>query len=218
MNSLTQNVLNLQNLEKGTYKYDLVFSEIFFGVQPAMNAIVNSFATSLRGDVQAGESLAMEHIVTCCDKFQYKGYEFLTFYKKTLHNKMVDLVRSITADKMKHNTSYDISLSVGGQDGLTEEDRFQDAALQVQDTYNEESVLSIGTLLDEYAKVKPVEADLVGLQMTFSAEGYKKQDLSNAIAAYFGEEEYSNKLQARFSRAIKNFKKFASDKGYSFNF
>lgn len=218
MNSLTQNVLNLQNLEKGTYKYDLVFSEIFFGVQPAMNAIVNSFATSLRGDVQAGESLAMEHIVTCCDKFQYKGYEFLTFYKKTLHNKMVDLVRSITADKMKHNTSYAISLSVGGQDGLTEEDRFHDEALQVTDIYREGLTLSIETILDEYAAVKPVEADLVNLQITYSAEGYKQQDLSKAIAEYFGEETYSNKLQARFSRAIKNFKKYADEKGYIFNF
>ncbi|MFD9628608.1 hypothetical protein [Peribacillus muralis] len=223
MNQLTNSVLKLQDMKKGTEAWDTLFSEVFLGVQSAAETIVNSYAYSLKGDVDSGFSLAMEHIEVCTEKFNYQGFEFLTFYKKTLNNKLIDLVRATNAEKVRHMTSYEVSLSAtvteeGGSFGV--EDRFTDSALQTNDSYDlDADTLSISSLLEEYAAAKPKEAELVHISMMYSSSnGYKKQDLGQAIADFFGEEEYTNTLQQRMSRATKRFKKFASEQGYVFNF
>lgn len=224
MNELTKKVLELQETEKGSFEWDVLFGEIYTRVQPSMQIMVNSYAYSLRGDIAEGESVAMGHLVSTVETFSYVGYEFLTYYKKTLRNRLVDLVRHINTNKNKHNTCYEISLSVSIQDNegsdFAADERMVDDSLITVDTYLLDSEnITLAEVLESFRKDMPEHAALLEIIMMYSsANGYKKKDLGAAVAAFYGESDYSNKLQARVSRTIKSFKKYADNNGYVFNF
>jgi hypothetical protein len=220
MNQLTAKVLELQKLEVGSVERDLLFADIYESVKFTMEGIVNGYSFSLKGDVHEGLSEALNHLVNCCESFKYEGFEFLTFYKKTLKNKMIDLVRKLNAEKVRHNTSYDFSLSVDVQDGegstYSIEDRFQDESLQVNDSYNiEKEEVTLSSILDKFAEVKPFEAGVIEIMLKYSAEGYQKKDLTSALATYYGLDTYNSTVQKRVSRVRETFKKFAIDNGFA---
>lgn len=224
MNELTKKVLELQETEKGSFEWEILFGEIYAGVQSSISIVVNSYAYSLRGDVAEGESVAMDHLLSSIETFTYVGYEFLTYYKKTLRNKLVDLVRHISTNKNRHNTCYEISLSVSIQDSegsdFSADERMVDTSLVTTDTYGLDSEnISLAEILEDFRQDKPESAELLEIIMMYSAaNGFKKKDLGQAVARFYGEAEYNNKLQARVSRTIKNFKKYADNSGYVFNF
>jgi DNA-directed RNA polymerase specialized sigma24 family protein len=220
MNTLTNLVIKLQETEKGSVAWDSLFTEVYLEVQPSIESIVNGYSYSLRGDVHAGESEAINHLMISIDKFQYTGFEFLTFYKKTLRNKLIDLIRQMNKKSMKHNTSYDVSLSATVEEdaSLLSADKMQDEALQTTDNYFSDSEESLTAILDEFTNEKPVEAGVIDTLITYSAEGYLKKDLTSALANYYEVEKYNGTVQKRVSRAREAFKKFCEEKGFCFNF
>lgn len=219
MNQLTTLVLEMQGTTNKEKK-DILFTDVYTCLQSTMEGIVNGYTYSLKGDAHAGYSIALEHLLKCVEVFNFEGYEFATFYKKTLRNKLVDLVRKTNADKVKHNTSYDVSLSMDAKDSdgysFSVEDRFNDSALQVNDEYDTEDTTTLAWLLDQFHAVKPAEAEVLEILIQYSAEGYQKKDLTDALARHYGSEKYTGTIQKRVSRIRESFKKFAGEYGMDY--
>lgn len=215
-------VIELKQVEKDSYTWDCLFTDIYTCLHGELEAIVYYYERQLNGDVHSAYSEATLLLIRCIDNFEYKGFEFLSFYKKALHNKMIDEIRKINADKRKHNTSYEVSLSASLTDNEGNSyslvDRGIDASLQAIDTYKEDDVIRLTTILDKYRCIKPIDTEVIEIMLKYSAEGYQKKDLTSALAEFYGSEKYTSTIQKRVSRVRENFKKFAIEYGYAFHF
>lgn len=218
MDKLTGMVLELQKMEKGSYEWDVMYTGVYECLQTTINGMVSSFEYTLRGDLHEGHSTALSQLVKCVETFKYEGHEFRTFYKKSLKNKLVDLTRTLGTKKMKPNTSYSVSLSAG----VTDEngfsfpilDRLHNENLRVYNEYEVEEGITLSDLLDAFAKIDEEKANILEILITYSAEGYQKRDVTDALARYFGSNEYTGLIQKRVSRAREAFRKYAKEQGY----
>lgn len=219
MNQLTAKVLEMQGTTD-IYKKDFLFTDVYTGLQSTIEGIVNSYTYSLKGDFHTGYSMAMEVLEKCVKVFKYEGNEFSTMYKRSLRNAMVDLIRKVNTEKMKPNTSYEISLSSEAKDDDGSQysigDRLNAEGLQVKDTYDIEEHTSVTWLLDKFHSVRPAEAEVIEILVQYSAEGYQKKDLTDALAKHYGSEGYTGTIQKRVSRCRDAFKKFAGEYGMDF--
>lgn len=218
MDKLTKMVLELQKVEKGSYEWDVMYTNVYECLHTTINGMVNSFEYTLRGDLHEGHSTAMMQLVKCVETFKYEGHEFRTYYKKSLRNKLVDLTRTLGTKKMKHNTSYSVSLSAGVMDenGFSYPilDRLHDENLYTNNKYEAEEGTTLSDLLDGFAVMDKEKADILEILITYSAEGYQKRDVTDALARYFGSNEYTGLIQKRVSRAREAFRKYATEQGY----
>lgn len=218
MNELTKTVIELQKVEKGSHEWDTMYTYVYECLQGTINQMVSNFELALRGDIQEGHSIAMLQLIKCINTFKYEGYEFRTFYRKSLRNKLVDLTRTLMAKKMRHNTSYSVSLStdVTDESGFSYPimDRLQDISLRTYNRYNIEEAPSLSQLLDAFSEVDREKADILEILIKYSAEGNSKRDVTTALANYYGSNEYTGLIQRRVSRAREAFKKFACENGY----
>lgn len=219
MNELTKTVLELQKVKKGDYEWDCMYTYVYESLLPTTNRMVESFSQVLRGDIHEAHSAAMQQLMKCVESYKYEGYEFHTFYRKSLKNKLVDLSRKLTTKKMQHNTCYAVSLSMDVTDdkGSTYSilERLHDEALHTRDSYSTGEVGSLSQLLEDFSLVDKEKAEVLEILITYSAEGYSKRDMTNALAAYYGSDGYTGTIQRRVSRAREAFKKFALDNGYN---
>ena len=217
MDNLTKTVLELQKVEKGSYEWDRLYTDVYMSLHNSIDIIVRGFELALRGDLQEGHSVAMQQLMKCVEVFQYNGHEFATFYKKTLRNKLIELSKHFVTRKMKHNTSYEVALDaeVTNDDGTTFPilERIVAKQLEVNESDNS-GTITLSQLLDEFAEVNKQQADILEILIQYSADGYKRKDASAAITKYLGAEEYTGYVQKRVSRARKAFQDFAIKRGY----
>lgn len=217
MDNLTKTVLELQKVEKGSYEWDRLYTDVYMSLHNSIDIIVRGFELALRGDLQEGHSVAMQQLMKCVEVFQYNGHEFATFYKKTLRNKLIELSKHFVTRKMKHNTSYEVALDadVTNDDGTTFPilERIVAKQLEVNESDNS-GTITLSQLLDEFAEVNKQQADILEILIQYSADGYKRKDASLAITKYLGAEEYTGYVQKRVSRARKAFQDFAIKRGY----
>lgn len=225
MNTLTNLVMKYQQ-ETDSTKKEYLLADVYDSLKLTIASRVKRYTYSLRGDAAYAQSIALEVLMQTVEDFKYTGQEFVTYYIHVLENKLIDAVRKVTAAKRSHNTCYELSLegyetcdTESGVVNIAKFDRFSDEALAITDEYDIEGTPSIATILDKYAEVNTTDADIIELIIKYSAEGYKKSDMTAAIVEYFGAEKYAGKVQRFVSHAKKRFKEFAEKEyGYEFSF
>lgn len=221
MNKLTQNVLTIQGLKNDSYERDLLFTDIYNDVKRTINQVTSQYTYSLRGDAASIESVALEVLLDCVSTFTYEGYEFLTFFKKSLHNRVIDLIRHNSSAKVKHNVDYDLPISASKEDEKGEYSTIEYLAVEglvTKDTYELEESLTLQTILDRFSMDKPKESGAIELMFKYSGEGYSKKDLTDALTKYYEGTKYAGAVQRKVSRAREAFKNYAINLGYKLSF
>lgn len=212
MNKTTQIAINLQGQVSG-YQKENLYTDLYLGLQSVISCTVNRYYKAFNGDIAEGESIALDCIMQAVEKFQYTGSEFATFYSHILENKLRDKVRSLRANKNRHNTSYEVSLSADyeGDEGKLVPliERLDDNTLRVVDTYNIGAMAAtVSDILDTYGKEYPENAEVLEILITHE----KKSEMTAAVAAYYGQEKYNGTIQKRVSRVREHFTKYMTAK------
>jgi DNA-directed RNA polymerase specialized sigma24 family protein len=220
LNNLTQTVLILQTVEKDSYEWDLLFSQVYAGIEKLADRIVETYREALKGDLHHGYSEAHLLLIKSIETFVYRGYEFTTYYRRVLKNRLVDLKRTAAADKNKPHSDYSLDFTrrhptLGYTYSVFDK---VPRLLQTVDTYHKDAIHNLDNLIDEYRIENPKEADVIDIFVTYAAEGYCKSDLTAALADHYGSAEYTGKIQRRVSRIRQAFKEFLLDRGISLSF
>lgn len=200
MNTTTTNVLKLQQIERTSYEWDMLFQDVYADVMGLIKNLLISYEFNLKGDLAAAESEAGLLLVHAIDRFKYTGFEFKAFFSKALHNKLRDMVR--TAKTQKNMLGY-------GTIGLEID------FLQAGGKFDEVFKRSLDDVYEEYARNNPEHGEVLDLMVKYSAPFYSKAELTDALAAYYGEATYTGTIQKRVSRIRESFRKFAAEHGYS---
>jgi RNA polymerase sigma factor (sigma-70 family) len=222
MEKLTQLVIKLQGMGQDNPEREVLFTHVYNGLQNVIESTVESFKYSLKGDVHEGYSEALEVLMKAVNTFKYEGYEFKTYYKRLLRNRLIDLVRSLNAEKVRHNTSYNISINAEIEDdegaSFTSEERLYNEALMMHDEYLVEKEITFEEVLQRFEKECPEEYAVIDIMIQYSAEFYSKKDTTSALAKHYGSDKYTGAIQKRVSRIRESLKRFGIKQGYEFHF
>lgn len=216
MNVITKKVLYMQTIDRNSLEWDDLFTEVHDSVNDLITGVVRYNSRALHGDIHAGYSKAYMLLIRSIEKFEYEGYEFRSFYSRILKNGITDLIRKHNTNKMQVFFDHSLDYTVSPEDGdsFVTYERFKDQNVQTIDTYFEEDQPSIIELLQAFKEVKPIEAGVIELLITYHTDYYTKSDLTAALAAYYGSDTYTSTIQRRVSRAREYFEKFLIKKGY----
>lgn len=220
MNELNAKVLELQKVTINSPAGDFLFSDIYMMTMNATNDLVAMFRKSLHGDEANGHSKASDVLIRCIETFEYKGYDFLTYYKKSLHNALIDECRLYKTKKMQPNinTSQIVAMdnhSETPRTGLSNSTTLLSELPTVTDELPSFEELSFEGVLFLYKKEHTFEYRVIETLIEYSAEHYKKSDLTTALASLYESDKYTSAIQKRVSRIRNHFKEFALDLGYS---
>jgi hypothetical protein len=214
-------VLALQTVEKDSYEWDLLFSQIYAGIAKTIEITVTSYRQALKGDLHHGFSEAQLLLLKSVKTFVFQGYEFSAYYVRALRNRLIDLKRSAAADKNKPH--FDLSLdymALNRPNGREYHlhDYLALKPLHCTDSYHNDELPNLDGLIEEYGTDHPQAVGVIDLLITYAAEGFSKSELTAALAAYYGSAEYDGKIQRRVSRIRQSFKEFLLDRGLSLSF
>lgn len=200
MNTTTANVLKMQTIEKTSMEWESLFQEVYADMVDLISTLTQSYEYQLNGDIAAAESEAGLLLMHTIDRFDDQGYEFRSFYSRSLHNKLRDMVRTAKAKKNSH--AYG---TVGNEIDFIQ----HPGMMMVEKNINEE----IDHLYGQYVRENPGHGHVLDLMLQYSAEGYSKSDLTAALIAYYGETTYTGTIQKRVSRIRESFRNYLADHG-----
>lgn len=199
------------------------FSELFIIINAeTIEPKAESFKKQLKGDVAKAVSEGYELLMKLIYKWEGTG-SFHTLYKTSYTNLLKNEVKATSAQKRKHNTSYEVSLSETIPSPYTSATELTMIdALYAESLYTEFDVTEINednqveVLLEQFREKKPEQADLIDIMLNLS-DNPAKSELTDAVCNYYGTQKYTGVIQKRVSRAKESFYKFISQNNYTLN-
>jgi len=204
MNTLTTKVLKMQQIERTSMEWDFLFQEVYAELMDLIKTLSYSYEYHLKGDMAAAESEAGLLLVSTIERFEYQGFEFKSFFKKSLHNRLRDMVS--TAKAQKNSIGYG---TIGAEIDFIEAGRMYERVISDSDH-------TLDSVYDAYALKNPDHGQVLEIMVKYSASFYNKSDLTDALAAHYGEATYNGTIQKRVSRIRESFRKYAAEHGFNF--
>ena len=215
MKNVTELAKYVQANGKDCVEYDDLFNIIY---QDTILPKTMSFKLQLNGNIEEGIDEGVDLFIELLDKWEGKG-NFHTLYKTSFTNRLINLVNYMKRNIRKHNYSYDVSLS----DNSVVMYKDQASSSPMIETLNDSSLTTefdvttlenrVETLLEEFRKIKPEQADLLDILIS-TPHDYTKSDFTDAVCVYYGVQKYTSTIQRRVSRAKESFENFLIKNNY----